>query len=161
MGDHSIDGLIGADVDVVSTDAKFALGTVTKCKNGQERQYVRANGAIGAFDLVIIDEAYDAIVASLTTSAAAFGQKCGVAEFAVADNEFFWVVTDGETSVNVLASAPANAVLNTTATDGTLDNDSTAGAENITGLALQAANGGSTAAVACFLNHPGVGTTEV
>jgi hypothetical protein len=141
------------------TEAQFALLDVTQDEDGNEFLYVQANGALDAQDVVIVDETGQAVVASTTTSATAFGDKAGVVNIAFADNDYGWVQRSGPTTANVLANCAANTAINTTATDGTLDDDATSGAEVITGIALTTANGGSTAAAACMLNFPTVGAT--
>lgn len=120
---------------------------------------VRADGAIDAQDVVIVDSVYDVVPATLTTTATAFGSIVGVARVTAADNEFFWIDIFGKSTVNVLANAAANTALNSTATAGTLDDDATAGSEVIDGIVLLSANGGSTAAVECHLIFPKVGVT--
>lgn len=152
--------IIGISPARTTTDAQFALLQLGMDHAGKEYLYVQANGALDAQDCVVIDEAGQAVVANLTNTATARGDRAGVVNAAFADNEHGWVQVSGVTTVNVLANAAANAVLNSTATDGTLDDDATADSENIDGLVLTTANGGSTAAAACILNHPVVGATN-
>jgi hypothetical protein len=57
----------------------------------------------------------------------------------MADDEYGWFVTDGQTNVRVSALAGAYTVLNVTATPGQLDDDATSGSETIVGLVLHVA----------------------
>lgn len=150
-------GAVNATRTTTSTD--FALLEVASDEAGKEYVYVQANGALDAQDVVVIDETGQAVVANLTNTASAFGDRVGVVNVAFADNEYGWAQIYGPTTANVLASAAANATLNSTATDGTLDDDGGSGSEDIDGLVLTTANGGSTAAAACMLNYPTVGAT--
>ena len=152
----------GSDEFTVSTLDEGRGAAVGDIKTNEQGVfvYVQANGAIDAQDAVVINSDGQAIVVSNTNTASAFGDRVGVANVAFADNDYGYVQVYGVTTVNVLANAAANAQLNGTATDGTLDDDATAGSEDIVGLTLNAANGGSTAAVSCQLNYPYVGATN-
>lgn len=154
-------GLIGADFDVPSTDAKFALGDCTKGEDGSEWVYVQADGAItGAGFVVLLDEDYQADMIDTTNSASALGQKVGVAAAAFADNEYGWVQIAGTAEVQGLASCAANAAVNSTATAGAVDDDASSGAEIIERMVLTTAVGGGGAANAeAVLSHPTVGAT--
>ena len=142
------------------TESTHSMLEKTCDEDGNVFVYVQANGALDAQDAVVIDETGQAQVASLTTTATALGDKIGVVNVAFADNEYGWAQVYGPATVNALANAAANATLNSTGTDGTLDDDATAGSEDIAGLVLTTANGGSTAAAACMLNYPTVGATN-
>jgi len=92
-----------------------------------------------------------------TNSASAFGDPLGVAEVVAADNDWFWAVINGKTTVNVATSCAANVELNTTATVGRLDDDASVGAEVAHGIALNAAE--SSNAALAWLSFPTVGAT--
>lgn len=159
-------GLLGTNVDVITTATDIiqlghTLGTTIRHTDGIEYMLVSANGAVVAGDVLLIDTAFDAIPITLTLSATKFGSPIGVSQIAAADNELLWVVRQGNATVRVLASAAANAALNTTATGGALDDDATVGTEIIDGIVLFVANGGSTAATDAFINYPTVGATIV
>lgn len=155
-------GILGIDVGVAVDSIDFPVGQVTRGKDGREYVLCQANGVIAANDVVLIsaDGNYDAAAITLALSASARGQKCGVAPVAATDNQFIWVCVNGRIPANVLASAAANTVLNTTATAGKLDDDASVGSENIDGIVLEVANGGATAAVAAILTYPTVGATN-
>lgn len=152
--------VIGAATTLTTTAAEFEFLTRAKGQDGNDYLYIQANGALDAQDAVLIDEAGQAQVVSLTATATAFGDKVGVVNVAFADNEYGWAQISGATTVNALANAAANAAINSTATDGTLDDDGGVGSETIDGIVLTTANGGSTAAAACMLNYPTVGATN-
>ena len=137
----------------------FQVGNMAIGDDGSCWVYVQASGAIDQYDICVLDETWQAAAATTTNTASAFGQWCGVAAVAFADNDYGWVQMSGVTSVNVLANAAANAALNSTATAGTLDDDGTTGAETIDGIVLTTANGGSTASAAAVLLWPKVGAT--
>ena len=139
------------------TVAQFALGTRMKGAGSKEYVYVQADGAIAANDVVILTEAYQADAIDTTNSAGAIGDLCGVAEGALADNEYGWIQIKGACTVNVASSAAANTVLNSTATAGRIDDDATSGAETIIGLVTTAAESSNEAAG--MLNYPYIGAT--
>jgi hypothetical protein len=63
--------------------------------------------------------------------------------------------------VRVLASAVAQARLNTTATAGAVDDDGTATNFAINGLNITTTNGGATASVAGYLSYPTLATVAL
>ncbi len=153
------ENLTGVDVSVTETSPTFALGT-NVAKDGKVYTYVQASGALSQYDAVIIDEAGQAVTASLTTSASAFGDRVGVIAVDFADNDYGWAQVYGVATVNVLANCAANAVLNTTGTAGQLDDDQGVGSEDVDGIVLTTAAGGSAASVAAFINWAAVGATN-
>lgn len=183
----SMGTIIGFDPTAVRTNAEgpaFKLGTiawegdvpalpsaamgVTGGSGGSDEgakayMYVQASGAItGDGYVCLIDgSAFTAAHSTDTLSAPGAGQGklVGVARAAVADTGYGWVQIFGAGTVRVLASAAAYTQLTTSATAGCLDDATTAGLEVVDGITLDAANGGSTANVAGFLNFPRVGRT--
>jgi len=159
--------VIGVDATEVTSASKFALGqralnvTTTGVK---EYVYVKDSGAgvTGAGYVVLINQAdFTAIMASTTTSAPGTGQQkpAGVAPAAVTASYYFWAQVNGPAVVRVAASCAAFTTVNTTATAGQLDDDASAGAEVINGIALTTANGGAAATAAASLQYPFVGVT--
>ena len=139
----------------------FGLGDRFCDQDGKEFVFVQASGAIGGEGFVcIVDEAYQAVEASTTTSATAFGDMVGVAQHAFADNDYGWLQIKGPTLVQVSALCAANAAINTTATDGQLDDGGTAGSEIVSGLVLTTARGASAGTAPGFANYPTVGATN-
>lgn len=128
----------------------------------KEYIYVHANGAItGEGFACLIEDDFEADMINTTNSApgSGQGQPVGVAQVAFADNEHGWLQVLGETNVQVAASAAKATELNTTSTDGQLDDDASAGAEVVTGVALHAARGGTAGTAAGHITYPVVGRT--
>lgn len=120
-------GAIGADFDLPTAAANFALGDTTFGADGTCWVYVQASGAITQYDAVAIDEDYQA--AALTTALAAAKHLIGFAQVAFADNEYGWVATRGSNiNVRVSTSVTADTVLWTSSTAGAVTN-ATAGSK--------------------------------
>lgn len=137
-----------AGVNLRSTDgttAQFALGTGVESGNG-DWQYIQANGAISAGELVAISATGTGTRATATL--AATGQQLAFAQYAFLDTEFGWVVTGGGNPLNVSVSATSTlqAVLYVATTSGKLS--TTASSGTLAGISLQTAS--TTAVVATF-----------
>ncbi|MBI1425786.1 MAG: hypothetical protein GC149_20360 [Gammaproteobacteria bacterium] len=155
--------MIGANIEVTRTSSDphqlFGLGNVV-WDRGKAYVAIQASGALGANDVVIIDEDGQAVVASVTTSASARGDRAGVVLVDFADNDYGFAQVFGPTEANGLTSCAANVPIHTTATDGHLDDAGTSGAEYVDGLVLTTAVGGGGAdAVAAMLVFPTIGAT--
>lgn len=146
----------------------FRLGTIggfDDPTNGyQEFIYGRAAGAVTAAGYACVEATgFDFAMATTTTTApgaSGFGSRVGVAQAALADNEYGWFQIFGKGSVRTLASAAKGTRLNSTANGGALDDDGTAGSEAIFGIVLGTATGGAEATNAdAILAYPTVGTT--
>lgn len=145
----------GAHASFATAEQKAGLLDVAKGSSGTEWVYVQANGAIDAYDAVMIDEDGQAAALTNTTAAADDGGRIGVVQCAFADNEFGWAAIAGsDISVNVLASVSADIDLWTSSTAGTL-NDASASAGNmkILGAVVVTANV-SAGTVECVLQYP-------
>lgn len=152
--------VIGGSFSFTTPVAEFELLTESADQDGNVYTYVQADGALGQYDCVVIDETGQAVVANLTTTASAFGDKAGAVQVAFADDEYGWVLRAGVGEVNGLTSCAANVSIHSTATDGHLDDAGTSGAETIDGIVLTTAVGGGGAdSVAAHLNYPTVGAT--
>lgn len=128
--------------------------------NGKEYLFAQANGAItGAGYVCSVDETYHA--AMISTSNDGGGDLIGIPGAAVADNSYGWFQVKGPCDIQVLASAAANARLNTTATGGALDDDGTTGAYAIDGIALTTARSASAGTAPAILNYPQVATAAL
>ena len=150
------DGVLNAALTSTSTTPEFALGTRAKGNKGSEWMYVRANGAVTAYDCVAIDETWDAT--AMTKALADADLMVGFAQNAFADNEYGWVALSGQgISVRVLASGVADAALYPSATAGCLDDDATSQTA-VNGVVITTTNGGSTAAVAALATYPRTAT---
>lgn len=161
-------GLSASQVVAATGTPAFRLGTVggyDDPDNGyKEYVYGRANGAVTAAGYVCVEETgvdFAMInVTKTTPGTAGFGSRVGVAQAALADNEYGWFQIYGKGSVRTLASAAKGTRLNTTATDGALDDDATAGSEAVFGIVLGTATGGAAATNAdAVIVYPTVGTT--
>lgn len=147
----------GADSTRTTTNAEFGLGDVVSNGKGSVFVYVQASEALTANAAVLITEAAASEMVDNTATASAFGDRVGVIGSAFLINEFGWAQIYGAAVVSVGTSAAANTILNTTATAGRLDDDSTAGAEDIPGIVTTASESSNLAA--CILNYPTVGVT--
>lgn len=163
--------IIGLSRDTITaaTDAPaFRLGTVggyDDPTNGyQEFIYGRASGAITALGYAVVESTGN-IFQHITTANTAAGQnghgaRVGVAQAAMATNQYGWFQVYGKASLRTLAACAKGTRLNTTATAGAVDDDGTAGARAINGAVLGTATGGAEATNAdAYLSYPTVGAT--
>lgn len=120
-------GFIGVDVTRVDTVQKFPLGQTITTANGGRYRYIRAGAAIAQYDALKADAAEGAF--DWQPTAAADEGILGIAQVAIGDNEFGWVLIEGKGFVKVAATVVAGASLVTIATAGTLD-DTAAAAGN-------------------------------
>lgn len=124
------------------TTALFAPQSRITAANAGEWEYVLANGAISAGDLVAISSAGTAT--RCTPALAATGSQLAFAQFAFADLEYGWVAINGAPmTVFVSATSTLQAVLYVATTSGKLS--TTASSGTLAGIALLTA---STTAVA-------------
>ena len=161
-------GIGKADIVSATGVPAFRLGTVggyDDPTNGyQEFVYGRANGAVTAAGYVCVETTgFDFQMISVTATTpgtAGAGSRVAVAQAALADNEYGWFQIYGKGSVRTLASAAKGTQLNSTSTDGALDDDAGTGAEVINGVVLGTATGGSAATnTDAMLTYPTVGRT--
>lgn len=147
--------------ELETTRKGFGLGDRFTANDGKEYVFVLAGagGFTGEGYVGIIDEAYGAVMASTTTSAAAFGDIVGVPATAIAASSYGWLQVKGPCLMRGSASAAANVRLNTTGTAGQVDDDGTAGSEVVLGVAFTTAVGGAAATQAAILNYPSIGAT--
>lgn len=130
----------------------------------QEFVFGRANGAITGAGYVCVElTGFDFAMISVTQTTpgtAGFGSRVAAAQAALADNEYGWFQTYGKGSARTLASAAKGTRLNSTATNGALDDDAGAGSEAINGIVLGTATGGAEATNAdTIFSYPTVGAT--
>jgi hypothetical protein len=165
---QAVIGIGKDDVTAATAVPQFRLGTVggyDDPTNGyQEFVYGRANGAItGAGYICVEATGFDFAMASVTTTApgaSGHGSRVGAAQAALADNQYGWFQIYGKGSCRTLASAAKGTRLNSTATDGALDDDATGGSEAIVGLVLGTATGVAAATNAdAIFAYPTVGAT--
>jgi len=121
-----------------------------------------ASGVTGDGFVCLIDPATFTATMITTTNAApgtGTGKLVGVARRAVPASNYCWLQIYGAGNVQVLASAVLFTRLNTTATAGALDDDGTAGARVINGMALTATRAASQGNAAGLVNYSDVGVT--
>lgn len=138
----------------------FSVGTIMNGTNDSQYVFVKAAAAITLGYVCVIDSAYNA--QGITTALALLGKLVGVAPVAIASGSYGWLQRSGTCDGGILAVAntqPNVGILATT-TAGVVDDVTTTGNKNITGLILNATNGTSTTSVGVgILNYPVVGTT--
>lgn len=165
---QAVIGLSKDNITAATAVPEFRLGTIggyDDPTNGyQEFVYGRANGAVTAVGYACVEETgFDFAMINVTKTTpgtAGFGSRVAVAQAAMSDNQYGWFQIYGKGSVRTLASAAKGTRLNTTATDGALDDDGTAGSEAINGIVLGTATGGAAATNAdAILAYPTVGVT--
>lgn len=167
---------MGAAIQGIQPTKKWAATDVPEFKLGQiggyddpslgyqEFVFGRANGAVTGLGYACVElTGFDFIMATVTQTTAGtagFGTRVGVAQAALADNEYGWFQIYGKGSLRTLASAAKGTRLNTTATGGALDDDAGVGSEAVFGVVLGTATGGAEATNAdAIFNYPTVGTT--
>ena len=164
----AIIGLARDNITAATATPEFRLGTVggyDDPTNGyQEFVYGRANGAVTGLGYVCVEETgFDFAMINVTKTTpgtAGFGSRVGVAQAALADNQYGWFQIYGKGGVRTNALAAKGTRLNTTATDGQLDDDGTAGSEAVFGVVLGTATGASAAVNAdAIIDYPSVGVT--
>lgn len=139
--------------ELVASGVGFSLGDRFEAHNGKTYVFVQATSAIAANDTCTYDETYAGVVAPISTSNDAGGDRVGVAPAAIASGSYGWLQIYGPCTVRTAAAAAANTRLNTTATAGAVDDDGTAGSFAIEGMVLTAAAGSATTAAA-ILDYP-------
>ena len=166
MAGHVI-GIDPTDVTGATATPDFRLGTVggfTDVTTGyKEFVYGRANGAVTGLGYVCVETTgndFAMVTSTLTTpGTAGFGSRIGMAQTALADNEYGWFQIYGRGTIRTTGGAAIGTRLNTTATAGTIDDDATAGAEAIFGCVLYTLTAGAAAGGDAMLSYPTVGTT--
>lgn len=136
--------------------ALFALGTVVDGTDGSKWIYVQANGAITQYDVVGIDEDYQA--STITSALAGAGYLPGFAQVAFADNDMGWVALRGS-NINVRAaqSCAADTLLYVGCTGvsaGVVDDASVTGRVTLQGVVLVTAGGTGTTSREVLATNP-------
>lgn len=156
-------GIAPSEVWTSTEIPPFRPGQRGKDDDGNEYVFVRADsgGVTQYFAAVVTTSAYVVDMVDTTNSApgASQGAPIVIPQATIAASGYGWGLVSGLGSVRVLASAAKGTRLNSTATSGALDDDGTAGAEEITGIALLSANGGAAGAVSALVTYPYVGRT--
>lgn len=156
-------GALGIDLTATTegttTDgagAKFTLGQRVTGSDNTEWVYVQASGAITQYDVVAIDENYQA--ATVTSALAGAGHLAGFAQVAFDDNDFGWVALRGSNiSVRAAQSCAADAKLFVGCTGvsaGVVDDASVTGRVTLQGVVLVTAGGTGTTAREILATNP-------
>ena len=111
--------MVGASLTDVTSDRKFACGTVVNLNDGGQATYVSATSTISEFNAVVIDGAGGAV--PVTTTNSANSKKLGFAQVSIASGMFGWVQNSGNVKVTLASACDDNVPLYTTATGGVLD----------------------------------------
>jgi hypothetical protein len=130
----------------------FSPGDVVTGHDGKEFIYVSASAAVSAGNVCAISTTHTAAGA---TSSTTIGTRLGVAPVAIANGSYGWLQIYGVCpAIQVSASASAGADLFLTATAGQLNSGGTAGTDDVDGITLTTANGGSAGTQPGVLNYP-------
>jgi len=146
-----VSGQLGVDLDRVDVTQQFRLGSRVVDNEGGQWLYCLTTAIITGpgYACLLTNTTFTAAMINLTTSATARGQLFGFPSMAFASGEYGWFQVGGPCdNIRVLASAVAHVKLNTTATDGALDDDATVGSENVDGVVIDVTAGGAAATVA-------------
>ena len=135
-----------------------AVGTYVQGTGESQYVFVYASGAVAIGDVVQLSPTYTAV--SVTTTLATFGSQLGVAQVTIAASAYGWVQRCGYCQkIGTAAAAVNNVQLATTATAGQIDDATTTGTKNITGMVL-AVSAASQTVTTGILNYPVVSTTN-
>lgn len=140
----AIDGKLGVDTTRVDDAQEFTLGACIQGSDGCHYEYIKADEDLAAGATVAIREDYGAVELTTTVSGSV-PTSVGVPQVAIANDKYGWAVRKGSGfQVLAAASCAADVTLYTTATAGVVDDAAT---DKISGLRLDATNGGSQALV--------------
>lgn len=159
-----IAGINPTQVWTSSETPPFAKGALGAGHDGKLYRFAQCDsgGATGAGYVVVLEPSGSADMVDTTNSAPgdSAGMPVGVAMAAVAASGYGWFCVYGMgVPVQVSASCAKGTLVNTTATSGQLDDDATAGAEVIQGLALEAARAATAGTANASLSFPHIGRT--
>lgn len=151
------DRVLDAD-EMAQQGTGFGLGDRYTDDVGNEYVFVKAGGTIGASNVAVYDEDYEANAAANDESD--FGALVGVAQAAMTEDDYGWLMVKGITDIQVAASAAANVQLATTTTAGQIDDATGAGTKNLVGIILTTARGSGAGTAPGQVNFPYVGATN-
>ena len=138
---YTTQSAIGIDFDggTESTPSQ-AIGTRMMGTDSSTWLYITAGSAVAQYDVVTVTEGFSGV--PCTKALIDDGHIIGIAPEAISNGEYGWVQLTGVCTLNVLASAAADAVLYSSATAGSLDDASTSQTA-VNGLCLTTARGGT------------------
>jgi len=156
-------GITPSEVWASTDNPPFKPGQRGHDHLGNEYVFVRADagGVTQYYAAVITSALYVVDMVDTTNSApgASQGAPVVIPQATIAASGYGWGLVNGIGSVRVNALAAKGTRLNTTGTAGQLDDDGTAGAEEVTGVALFAAQGAGAGAASARVTYPYVGRT--
>ena len=141
-----------ASRDVSRPDPAVSLGTIGASPNTGFYVYVQADGAIAEGDVCNIQGGWQAV--PITTTNGVESVSVGVAQVAIPDNSYGWLLVHGAGNVKVGANCAASVQLYTTANDGELDDAATA--VHIGGIQLNVARGAGAGVAPAMVTWPRV-----
>lgn len=109
---------VGIDFAVVDDTRQHELGIEIPCVDGRTYKYIRAGGNIAANDALTVDTAEGPN--DFHPTSAVEQPVSGIAEVAIADDKFGWVVTKGPVVCKLDTGTAAAAQLGSSGTAGTL-----------------------------------------
>lgn len=159
-----IAGINPTQVWTSSETPPFSKGALGAGHDGKLYRFVQMDSggatAAGYVVAIIASNVGDMVETTVSTPGTAAGLPVGVAMAAIAASGYGWLCVYGSgVPVQVSASCAKGTLINTTATAGQLDDDATAGAEVIQGLALEAARAASPGTANASLGFPHIGRT--
>ena len=122
---------LGIDPDKRTDDAEFAVGAKGYTDDGRGWVYVKADGAIRANNMAVIDEDFKA--KPITTSIDQPGIPCGQSTEAFADDDYGWMGRDGKFRAEVNGAVAAGGVAGATSETGRITD---AGTPHLSGRLL-------------------------
>ncbi len=164
---QAIQGIIPTQKWAATDVPGFKLGQVGGYDHPQygyqEFVFGRANGVFtGPGYLGVEQVGFDFIMASLTTTApgaSGHGSRCAAAQVALADNEYGWFQIYGQGLIRLLGATAVGTRLNSSSTNGALDDAATGGSEAINGLVINVLTSGDATSEAGVFSYPTVGAT--
>lgn len=147
---YVVDGKIGVNLELTTSVAQYALGTMVSTNDGGSYQYVQANETISQYAAVAIygTQKVRMIETSIVTAAGELQARVvGFAQVSMVSGYYGWVARQGVVTVNVADDCAAGAMLFTTTTAGVLD-DATVSAALVLGVQLTTTSSLATAMTA-------------
>jgi hypothetical protein len=148
---------IGINIAQVSAMPQHDIGQQAFGNMGAKWIYGQAGAALGAGDMVILNNSY--VASGLTTANSPRGAKVAASpNLAVPINHYAWFQVEGQAACRAAGAIAAGARINTTATAGAVDDDGTVGAKEIIGISAIVAVGAA-GVFELQLSNPVIGTT--
>lgn len=154
---------VGGQLDQEHSSPEFQVGTVGCDEQGNYYRYIQVDstGASAQGQSLLLDPSdwLDADLLDATNGAGAYGQPVGITGGAITADYYAWVGIQGQFEVLVAANCAADAKVYNTATAGTIDDAATSGLEQVLGINITEAAGGSAGLVTAYIDHPSIGDT--